>query len=63
MHDDSNNVPFHARHQGEFMTLDDVTEVRRTSPTAVRWWRRSGAGPSHFDLKPALAQTRTGFAA
>lgn len=62
MHDNSNNVPFHPRHQGRFLALDDVTEIRRTSPTAVCWWRRSGAA-SLFDLKPASEQTRTGFAA
>ena len=50
MHNNTHDVPFHARHEDELLTLDDVAEILTTSPNTVRWWRQMGTGPEFFKI-------------
>ena len=43
-------IPFHARHEDELLTLDEVAEILRASPNTVRWWRQMGTGPDFFKI-------------
>ncbi|MCL2541910.1 MAG: helix-turn-helix domain-containing protein [Nocardioidaceae bacterium] len=57
MHSNTNDVPFHARHEDELLTLDDVAEILMTSPNTVRWWRQKGTGPEFFTIGRRLYTT------
>ena len=46
----TSDVPFHARHEDELLTLDEVAEILQTSPNTVRWWRQLGTGPEFFKI-------------
>ena len=56
MHNNS-EIPFHARHEDELLTLDDVAEILQTSPNTVRWWRQTGNGPEFFKIGRRLYTT------
>ena len=51
------DVPFHARHEDELLTLDEVAEILQTSPNTVRWWRQLGTGPEFFKIGRRLYTT------
>ncbi len=51
------DVPFHARHEDELLTLDEVAEILMTSPNTVRWWRQIGTGPRFLQDRPAAVHT------
>lgn len=51
------DVPFHARHEDELLTLDEVAEILQTSPNTVRWWRQTGTGPEFFKIGRRLYTT------
>jgi hypothetical protein len=51
------DVPFHARHEDELLTLDEVAEILQTSPNTVRWWRHIGARPEFFKTGRRLYTT------
>jgi hypothetical protein len=57
MHSNSHDVPFHARHDDELLTLDDVAEILRTPVNTVRWWRQEGTGPEFFKIGRRLYTT------
>jgi hypothetical protein len=57
MSKNANNVPFHARHEEELLTLDEVAEILTTSPNTVRWWRQMGTGPEFFKIGRRLYTT------
>lgn len=57
MHNNDNDVPFHARHEEELLTLDEVAEILRTPVNTVRWWRQLGAGPDFFKIGRRLYTT------
>lgn len=50
MHNNNTEIPFHARHEDELLTLDDVAEILMTSVNTVRWWRQAGTGPTFFTI-------------
>ncbi len=50
-------VPFHARHEDELLTLDEVAEILMTSPNTVRWWRQIDTGPDFFKIGRRLYTT------
>lgn len=37
----NDDVPFHARHEDDLLTLEEVAEILMTSPNTVRWHRRT----------------------
>ena len=45
MHNHSNEVPFHALHDHELLTIEDPAEVLRTPVNTMRWWRQVGREP------------------
>lgn len=49
MHNNT-EIPFHARHEDELLTLDDVAEILMASVNTVRWWRQRGTGPTFFTI-------------
>lgn len=49
MHNNT-EIPFHARHEDELLTLDDVAEILMASVNTVRWWRQRGTGPKFFTI-------------
>jgi len=51
------DIPFHARHEDELLTLDDVAKILMTSPNTVRWWRQTGTGPEFFKIGRRLYTT------
>ena len=51
------DIPFHARHEDELLTLDEVAEILQTSPNTVRWWRQMGTGPDFFKIGRRLYTT------
>jgi len=51
------DVPFHARHEDDLLTLDEVAEILMTSPNTVRWWRQIGTGPDFFKIGRRLYTT------
>jgi hypothetical protein len=53
----TSDVPFHARHEDELLTLDEVAEILQTSPNTVRWWRQMGTGPEFFKIGRRLYTT------
>ncbi len=53
----TSDVPFHARHEDELLTLDEVAEILQTSPNTVRWWRQLGTGPEFFKIGRRLYTT------
>ena len=53
----TSDVPFHARHEDELLTLDQVAEILQTSPNTVRWWRQLGTGPEFFKIGRRLYTT------
>lgn len=44
------DIPFHARHEDELLTLEEVAEILSASPSTVRWWRQIGTGPAFFKI-------------
>ncbi|MGH3448582.1 MAG: helix-turn-helix domain-containing protein [Nocardioidaceae bacterium] len=56
MHNNT-EIPFHARHEDELLTLDEVAQVLMTSPNTVRWWRQIGTGPEFFKIGRRLYTT------
>ena len=36
MNSNTHDIPFHARHEDELLTLDDVAEILQASPNTVR---------------------------
>jgi hypothetical protein len=56
MHNNT-EIPFHARHEDELLTLDDVAEILTTSANTVRWWRQQGTGPDFFKIGRRLYTT------
>ena len=57
MHNNNTEIPFHARHEDELLTLDDVAEILMTSVNTVRWWRQRGTGPAFFTIGRRLYMT------
>lgn len=53
----TSDVPFHARHEDELLTLDEVAEILQASPNTVRWWRQIGTGPEFFKIGRRLYAT------
>jgi hypothetical protein len=51
------DIPFHARHEDELLTLDEVAQILMTSPNTVRWWRQTGTGPDFFKIGRRLYTT------
>lgn len=43
-------TPFHARHEDELLTLNEVADILTVSPNTVRWWRQTGDGPEFFKI-------------
>ena len=56
MHNNT-EIPFHARHEDELLTLDDVAEILMAPVNTVRWWRQTGTGPEFFKLGRRLFTT------
>ena len=50
MHKNSHDIPFHARHEDELLTIEDVAEILRTPVNTMRWWRQVGRGPQFFTI-------------
>jgi hypothetical protein len=57
MNSNSNDVPFHERHDDELLTLEDVAQILKTSENTVRWWRQVGTGPEFFKIGRRLYTT------
>lgn len=57
MNKNTADVPFHARHEDELLTLDEVAEILQASPNTVRWWRQMGTGPEFFKIGRRLYTT------
>lgn len=57
MHSNTNDVPFHVRHEDELLTFDDVAEILTTSPNTVRWRRQMRTGPEFFKVGRRLYTT------
>ena len=57
MNANANDAPFHARHEDELLTLDEVATILQTSPNTVRWWRQTGTGPEFFKIGRRLYTT------
>ena len=57
MNSNTNDVPFHERHDDELLTLDDVAQILKTSENTVRWWRQTGTGPEFFKIGRRLYTT------
>jgi hypothetical protein len=57
MNSNTHDVPFHARHEDELLTLDQVAEILMTSPNTLRWWRQIGTGPEFFNIGRRLYTT------
>jgi hypothetical protein len=57
MNSNTNNVPFHERHDDELLTLEDVAQILKTSENTVRWWRQTGTGPEFFKIGRRLYTT------
>ena len=57
MNANTTDVPFHARHEDELLTLDEVAEILSASPNTVRWWRQIGTGPDFFKIGRRLYTT------
>ena len=57
MNSDTNEVPFHERHDDELLTLEDVAQTLKTSENTVRWWRQTGTGPEFFKIGRRLYTT------
>ncbi len=53
----TNDVPFHERHDDELLTLEDVAQILRTSENTVRWWRQTGTGRRLFKIGRRLYTT------
>ena len=53
----TSDVPFHARHEDELLTLDEVAEILQASPNTVRWWRQIGTRPEFFKIGRRLYTT------
>ncbi len=56
MHNNT-EIPFHARHEDELLTLDDVAEILMAPVNTVRWWRQTGTGPEFFKIGRRLYTT------
>ena len=50
-------VPFHARHEDELLTLDDIAEILMAPVNTLRWWRQTGTGPEFFKIGRRLYTT------
>ena len=57
MNSNTNDVPFHERHDDELLTLEDVAQILKTSENTVRWWRQIGTGPEFFKIGRRLYTT------
>jgi hypothetical protein len=57
MNSNTPDIPFHARHEDELLTLDEVAEILMTSPNTVRWWRQMDTGPEFFKIGRRLYTT------
>jgi predicted DNA-binding transcriptional regulator AlpA len=57
MNSNTNDVPFHERHDDELLTLEEVAQVLKTSENTVRWWRQTGTGPEFFKIGRRLYTT------
>jgi helix-turn-helix protein len=57
MSSNTNDVPFHERHDDELLTLDEVAEILKASENTVRWWRQEGTGPEFFKIGRRLYTT------
>ena len=57
MNSNTNDVPFHERHDDELLTLEDVAQILKTSENTVRWWRQTGTGPEFFKIGRRLYTT------
>lgn len=54
MNSNTNDAPFHERHDDELLTLEDVAQILKTSEHTVRWWRQQGTGPEFFKIGKRL---------
>lgn len=50
-------TPFHARHEAELLTLEEVADILQTPVNTVRWWRQIGTGPDFFKIGRRLFTT------
>jgi len=57
MDSNTNDAPFHERHDDELLTLEDVAQTLKTSENTVRWWRQTGTGPEFFKIGRRLYTT------
>ena len=57
MDSNTNDAPFHERHDDELLTLEDVAQILKTSENTVRWWRQTGTGPEFFKIGRRLYTT------
>lgn len=57
MNSNTNDVPFHERHDDELLTVEDVAQVLKASENTVRWWRQTGTGPEFFKIGRRLYAT------
>ena len=57
MNSNTNDGPFHERHDDELLTLEDVAQILKTSENTVRWWRQTGTGPEFFKIGRRLYTT------
>lgn len=53
----TNDVPFHACHDDELLTLDEVAQILMASSNTLRWWRQIGTGPEFFMIGRRLYTT------
>lgn len=53
----STETPFHARHEDELLTLEEVADILQTPVNTVRWWRQIGTGPDFFKIGRRLFTT------
>lgn len=56
MHNNT-EILFHARHEDELLTLDDVAEILMAPVNTVRWWRQTGTGPEFVKIGRRLYTT------
>ena len=54
MHNNT-EIPFHARHEDELLTLDDVAEILTAPVNTVRWWRQTA--PARSSSRSAAGST------
>jgi len=43
----------------DYLTVEEVAEMTRLSPSTIRWYRHTGTGPKSFKIGRRIAYRRT----